>query len=113
MKILNITENIQFDNKHPHAEALSADENLRVFRFSLLPGQEIKEHKSPTSPVCINIIKGKGEFWGENGTKKQLEKGSLIIFNKNEIHGISALNEELVFIALLEGSPQHETKKID
>ena len=73
MKIINPKEDISFNEKHAIAEPIFINKNNRILRFSLLPGQSIKEHKSPSSPVFINIIKGRGIFWGEDGV---LEAGA-------------------------------------
>ena len=105
MKVINPNENINFNEEHAIAEPLFINKNNRLLRFSLLPGQSIKEHRSPSSPVFISIIKGRGVFWGEDGEKKEVDSDSIIIFIQNETHGISALDEELVFLALLHGSP--------
>ena len=105
MKVINPNENINFNEEHAIAEPLFINKNNRLLRFSLLPGQSIKEHRSPSSPVFISIIKGRGVFWGEDGEKKEVDSDSIIIFTQNETHGISALDEELVFLALLHGSP--------
>lgn len=105
MRLINPKEGISFNQDHAIAEPIFINKNNRILRFSLLPGQSIKEHKSPSSPVFINIIKGRGIFWGEDGVKKEVGSESMIIFKQNEVHGISALDEELVFIALLHGSP--------
>ncbi|NIP32066.1 MAG: hypothetical protein GTO02_21890 [Candidatus Dadabacteria bacterium] len=105
MKIINPKEDISFNEEHAIAEPVFINKNNRILRFSLLPGQSIKEHKSPSSPVFINIIKGRGIFWGEDGVKKEVDSESVIIFTQNESHGITALDEELVFLALLHGAP--------
>lgn len=105
MKIINPNEKISFNKEHAIADPLFINKNNRLLRFSLLPCQSIKEHKSPSSPVLISIIKGRGLLWGEDGEKKQIDTNLIIIFTQNETHGISVLDEEQVFLALLHGSP--------
>ncbi len=105
MKIINPNEDINFNEEHAIAEPLFINKNNRLLRFSRLPGQTIKEHKSRSSPVFTTILKGRGLFWGDDGEKKEVDSTSIIIFTQNETHGISALDEELVFIAMLHGAP--------
>ena len=105
MKIINSKEDIGFNEEHTIAEPLFINKNNRLLRFSLLPGQTIKEHKSPSSPVFITMLKGRGLFWGDDGEKEEVDSDSIIIFTQNETHGISALDKELVFIAMLHGAP--------
>lgn len=107
MEIIKQKENIHFNDSHAIAETLFVNDNNRLLRFSLKPGQSIKEHSSPSSPVFITIVRGKGLFWGEDGVKKEIDQDSMIVFKKHEFHGISALDEELVFIAVLHGAPSY------
>ncbi|MEZ4548857.1 MAG: hypothetical protein R3B51_14605 [Thermodesulfobacteriota bacterium] len=51
---------MEFKEEHPHAETILADRDTRLIRFSLLPGQSIKEHSAPSSPVYIIILEGGG-----------------------------------------------------
>lgn len=103
MKTIKYKENVKFNKDHGVADPLFIDKNSRLLRFSLLPGQSIKEHRAPSSPVFIKIIEGRGLFWGKDGNKQEYDSNSIIIFSQNEIHGVSALDEKLVFIALLHG----------
>jgi quercetin dioxygenase-like cupin family protein len=105
MLIIDHDKDVMFNKDHAIAEPLFVNENNRLLRFALLPGQEIKEHNSPSSPVFIKIIRGRGVFWGEDKKEQELDKDSVIVFKKGEMHGIKALDEELVFIAVLHGAP--------
>jgi len=42
---------------------------------------------------------------GDDGDKEEVDSKSIIIFTQNETLGISAIDKELVFIAMLHGTP--------
>ena len=108
MKIVQVLEDLQFNNKneHGHAQALYADKNGRALRFTLTPGQSIKQHNASESPVYIIVLQGRGIFTGDDGQEHQAEANSLIIFNAGETHSGRALDEDLVFVSILHGSPR-------
>lgn len=70
-----------------------------LIRLSLLPGQSIKEHSSPSSPVYIIILVGKGLFSDEQGNLKEFGINTCIKYDQNEKHSIQARDGKLVFIA--------------
>jgi quercetin dioxygenase-like cupin family protein len=101
MKSLNLLENLVFSDENPSAQPVLVDSNARIIRFTLKPGQKIKEHFSPNSPVYMVVIKGRGIFTGKDGKGHEFGANSLLIFDKAEQHSIEALDENLVFIAFL------------
>jgi quercetin dioxygenase-like cupin family protein len=76
-----------------------------VLRFTLRPGQRLKEHASPGSPVYVVVVQGEGLFAGGDGREERLGPGSLAIFNAGEEHSVQALDRDLVFAAFLRGEP--------
>lgn len=106
MKSFDILNDLKFNDGHPVAESLLADKDTRLIRFSLLPGQHIKEHSSPSSTVCIIILKGRGLFSDERGDLKEYGVNTCLQYDRDENHSIQAVNEELVFLALLKGTPR-------
>ena len=60
----DLLKDVEFKEEHPHAETILADRDTRLIRFSLLPGQSIKEHSAPSSPVYIIILEGRATFTG-------------------------------------------------
>jgi quercetin dioxygenase-like cupin family protein len=71
-----------------------------------MPGQELKEHSSPSSPVYLLVLKGEGVFKDERGSQATAGPGSILIYDVNEKHSVKAKDEELVFVAILHGSPR-------
>jgi quercetin dioxygenase-like cupin family protein len=103
MKTMQLLEGLEFHDKNPNSQPLFVDENGRVLRFMLKPGQSIHEHNAPSSPFYIVVLKGQGMFAGGDGKQQQLGPNSLLIFDPQENHMIRALDEELVFVGFLHG----------
>lgn len=104
MKVMQLYENWVFHDENPYAEPLLVDQEKRILRFALRPGQVVREHTAPSSPVQLIILHGEGIFIGENGVEHRYGKGVLLSFDSGEKHSIRALDEELIFIALLHGA---------
>ena len=75
MKTLVLLNDLVFDDERPHAEPLLTDVTGRVLRFTLKPGQHIREHCAPHSPVHIIVMQGEGMFAGANGRELRLKAG--------------------------------------
>lgn len=106
MKTFQLLENIEFHDKNPYAQPLQVKEGGRVLRFALKPGQVVREHSAPHSPVYLVVLKGKGLFAGADGVELEFSPNTLLTFEPGEQHTIRALDEELVFLALLHEAPQ-------
>ncbi len=108
MKFTSLIENLEFHDLNPYAQPLYADKHGRILRFTLKPGQSIKEHSSPNSPVQIIVLKGHGIFSSCNKNEEHsFSPLSLITFDPGEKHTVKALDEELVFILILHESPDN------
>jgi quercetin dioxygenase-like cupin family protein len=105
MKILPLMENWEFKDKNPYAEPLFVAQDGRILRFALKPGQIVREHQAPHSPVYIIVLSGKGMFAGPDGQEQLLGPNTLISFEAGENHAVRALDEDLVFITILHGAP--------
>ncbi|MEX2162513.1 MAG: cupin domain-containing protein [Anaerolineales bacterium] len=101
MKSLDLLENLVFGDENPNAQPILVDANARILRFTLRPGQKIKEHLSPHSPLYVVVIQGRGIFTGGDGKGTEYGPNSLLIFEGAEPHTIEALDKDLVFIAFL------------
>ena len=105
MKLIQLYENWVFHDDNPYAEPLFVDQEKRVLRFALRPGQSVKEHLAPHSPVHIVVLQGQGIFTDGDDNEHQCGEGALLIFDSAEKHSIRALDEDLVFMAFLHGAP--------
>ena len=105
MKSMSLLEKVEFHDHYPNAEPLFVSAEARVLRFALRPGQVVREHNAPHSPVLVVVLQGQGMFAGADGVEQQFGPNSLIIFNAGENHSMRALNENLIFVAFLREAP--------
>ena len=105
MKTFELFENIIFNDDNPNAEPLHVDRNGRILRFALQPGQLVKEHKAPHSPVNIIVLQGEGNFSAGDGVFQKFGPQSMLLFDPGEAHSIQALDEPLVFLVILHQAP--------
>jgi quercetin dioxygenase-like cupin family protein len=110
MKIFALSENVIFNDKNAHAEPLHVDTHGRILRFALQPGQSIIEHNAPNSPVNIVILQGHGLFAGGDQQEQKLGPDTMVLFDPGEDHLITALDEPLVFLAILHEAPNPNRK---
>ena len=83
----------------------SPDARLVVFR--LAPGQSVAPHRS-TSSVQLTVLAGSGVLSGETDSAsvdQACAAGDLIAYAPNELHGMRALNEELLLLATITPRP--------
>lgn len=103
MKSIQLLDQLQFSETRAMSEALLGDEHSRILRFCLRPGQQIGAHQVPHSPLVLVVLSGSGEFSDGTGRTQRLGPNSLVVFEPAERHAVRALEEALVFIALLHG----------
>ncbi len=87
----------------PATRVLHDEPNLRVIAFHLLPGQMVPRH-SNESTVLVQVISGQGRFSGADG-EATLRAGEAAVYRPGEIHAIAALDEPLVFHAVIAPRP--------
>ena len=87
----------------PATRVLHDEPNLRVIAFHLLPGQTVPPHHS-TSTVLVQVIAGAGRFSGEDA-ELTLRLGESAVYRPGETHSITALDEPLVFHAVIAPRP--------
>ncbi len=105
MKVIALLKDVEVHDKYPNAEPLFVSEEARVMRFALRPGQVVREHNAPHSPVIVTVLQGRGLFAGSDGVEQEFGPNDLLIFQAGEDHSIRALNEDLIFVAFLREAP--------
>jgi len=105
MRTFELMRGIEFNESQPHAQSLHSNKDARSLRFAFLPGQSIRAHQSPHSPIHLVILKGQGMFAGGDGAERQCGPGMMVAIEAGEMHTIRALDEELVFISIFNGVP--------
>jgi quercetin dioxygenase-like cupin family protein len=108
MKNFQLMDGWEFHDPDPFAQPLLVTADGRILRFALRPGQTVKEHNAPHSPVYVVVLAGSGMFSGADGKEELYGSNSLITFDASENHSIRALDEELVFLAFLQGAPGYK-----
>jgi quercetin dioxygenase-like cupin family protein len=103
MKSKQLLADLEFHDATPFAQPILVDKYSRILRWMLKPGQQIAEHKVPTSPLYLVVLKGRGMFAGQDGQEQEYGSGSLLIFEPGESHTVRALDEELIFVTFLQG----------
>jgi quercetin dioxygenase-like cupin family protein len=98
-----LLQNLEFHDAGAYSEPLYVDEHARVLRFTLKPGQSIREHEAAHSPFYVVVLKGRGVFVGGDGGEHVVGPESLLIFEPGERHSVRALDEALVFVGFLHG----------
>jgi len=105
MKAFQPLEDVAFHDANPYAYPLLVNEQGRILRFALKPGQVVREHNAPHSPVYLVVLQGTGVFAGADGVEHKFGPNVLLTFEPGEQHAIRAQDEDLVFLAFLHGSP--------
>lgn len=103
MKSKQLLGDLEFHDTVPFAQPLLVDQDSRILRWMLKPGQEIKEHQVPHSPFYVIVLKGRGIFTGKDQQEQEYGPDTLLIFEPDELHTVRALDEELVFVGFLHG----------
>ena len=101
MKTIQLFDTLQFHEKNPYPQPLSMDEHGRVLSFALRPGQCIREHNSPDSPLYLIVLDGNGIFSGNDGRETECAPGSLLIFDPGERHILRARDRDLILIGFM------------
>jgi quercetin dioxygenase-like cupin family protein len=85
------------------SQLLHDTRDIRVVAFNLQPGQQVKPHRS-ASTVLVQVIEGEGEFSGGDGAAR-LTAGDAAVYDRDELHGIRALDTRLRFTAIITPRP--------
>lgn len=107
MKTIQILDHIRFNESAPHSEPLHVDATGRALLFALRPGQVVREHNAPHSPVNVVVLQGHGYFAGGDQIETLLGPNALMVIAPGENHSIRAADEDLVFLIILHGAPDY------
>lgn len=109
MQTLDPFDALEFHPQRPAATPLLVGDGGRVLRFAFEPGQELTEHAAPSSPLHVVVLRGEGLFAGADGVERRLGPGAVAVFAAGEPHRVRALDERLVFLALLHKVERSDT----
>jgi quercetin dioxygenase-like cupin family protein len=91
----------------PATAILHDTPDLRLVVFRLAPGQAVPPHRSPSS-VLLSVLAGTGALSGEEAsgcTEQQCSAGEQMAYAPNELHGMRALDTELLILATITPRP--------
>jgi quercetin dioxygenase-like cupin family protein len=71
----------------------------RLVAFRLQPGQVVTPHRNP-GVVLLMVMEGRGVFSGESD-ERELAAGEVAIYEPNELHGMRALDGDLLVLATI------------
>lgn len=103
MNAKQLLTDLEFHDSVPFAQPLLVDQQGRIIRWMLKPGQQIAAHQVPDSPFYVVVLKGRGMFAGADGQEQEYGPQALLIFEQGEAHTVRALDEELIFVSFLQG----------
>jgi quercetin dioxygenase-like cupin family protein len=111
MESRSLLSHLEFHDSDPYAKPILVNQDVRILRWMLKPGQSTNEHTVPDSPLYIVVIQGRGLFAGRDGRAEEHGPASLIVFAQGESHSVRALDEELIFLSFMDGAevmrPEH------
>lgn len=84
--------------------------DARVVVFRIAPGQAVAPHRNG-STVILTVLAGRGMVTG--GDRQRLvSAGDVIVYEPNELHGMSAVDAELVLSATITPRPGTRTAAV-
>ena len=110
MKTVGLLDGLEWHNRGDagRAQALHYDNHSRALRWTLRPGQTVREFTTQRTPIYLIVLLGSGVFAGADGKEEKLGPNSLVIFDQGEGHSVRAADRDLVFVAVLHegGNPE-------
>lgn len=79
------------------------DPDARLVTFRIEAGQEVRPHTSASS-VLLCVLAGSGMVTGAEG-ERPVRTGEVVIYARGELHGMRAVAERLVILAVITPRP--------
>ena len=76
---------------------------VRMVIFRIEPGQQVAPHTSP-STVVLSVVSGSGVVLAGDG-ERAVRAGEIVVYEPGELHGMRALDEQLVIAAIIAPRP--------
>ncbi len=87
----------------PATHLLHDAPDVRLVTFRLAAGQAVPPHRNSSS-VMLTVLSGRGMISGEAEERNCVE-GDYVVFEPNELHGMRAVDEELLILAAITPRP--------
>lgn len=92
----------------PGTAMLGESPNARMLVFRLQPGQSLPPHQNGSS-VMVTVLEGDGVFLGAEG-ERHCAAGEVVMYEPSEMHGITALDRELLVLVTIAPNPSARTE---
>jgi quercetin dioxygenase-like cupin family protein len=89
--------------ERPATAILHDSPDARLVVFRLAPGQRVAPHQS-SSTVTLSVLQGSGLVSGAEG-EREVEAGALVVYAPDELHGMRAVDTELLLLATITPRP--------
>jgi quercetin dioxygenase-like cupin family protein len=107
VKVLDLrqaaTEAVATSPTRPATAIVHDSPDARLVVFRIAPGQSVAPHRN-ASTVMLTAISGRGLTSGD-GEERQIAAGDVVTYEPNELHGMRAVDEELVLLATITPRP--------
>lgn len=87
----------------PATAVIHDTSDVRLVVFRIAPGQVVAPHRN-ASTVLLTVLSGTGLVTGGDA-EAAVGTGDVIAYEPNELHGMRAVNEELVLLATIAPRP--------
>ena len=95
------------NSTRPATAVLHDTPDARLVVFRIAPGQAVAPHRNG-STVILTVLDGRGVVSGEQ-EQREVSAGEVIVYEPNELHGMSAADAELVLLATITPRPGTRT----
>ena len=107
MKVVDVhraaREAVAANPTRPATAVVHDSDDARLVVFRLAPGQSVAPHRNASS-VTLTVISGSGLTSGAN-EERPVTAGDVVTYDPNELHGMRAVNDELVLLATITPRP--------
>ena len=95
---------VSANSTRPAVSIVHDSEDVRIVVFRIAPGQRVAPHTSE-STVVLRVLEGSGIISGGNDEERHCTRDDMIVYDRGEIHGMSADTEQLLVMATISPRP--------
>jgi quercetin dioxygenase-like cupin family protein len=99
-----------FSSSRPATAIVHDSPDARILVFRIAPGQAVAPHRNG-STVILTVLAGDGVVTGGDD-RRLVSAGDVIVYEPNELHGMSADDTELVLFATITPRPGDRTAAV-
>jgi quercetin dioxygenase-like cupin family protein len=107
MKVLEVAraaaDAVAANPSRPATAVLHDSPDARVIVFRIAAGQAVPPHRNE-STVMLTVVSGRGVVSGAEA-ERSVVAGEAVVYEPNELHGMRAIDEELVLVATITPRP--------